>query len=109
MSDIEQALKTYKNKNYATLPIGSIQYFSDLKIPRSKRNGRTREAHMKRVNKMIDFDISMGEKDVRYHGGAPTKEEKIKAFAAANPGLNHSQIARALGVSRPTVIKWLKS
>jgi transposase-like protein len=51
----------------------------------------------------------MGEKDVRYHGGAPTKEEKIKAFAAANPGLNHSQIARALGVSRPTVIKWLKS
>ena len=27
---------------------------------------------------------------------------------AEHPEANHSEIARALGVSRPTVIKWLK-
>ena len=57
---------------------------------------------------MIDFDISMGEDDVRCHGGAPTKKDLIKSYAAEHPEANHSEIARALGVSRPTVIKWLK-
>ena len=39
--------------------------------------------------------------------GSGTKAETIRQFAQDHPGMNHSQIARALGVSRPTVIKWL--
>lgn len=105
--DVIKALEAY-DASYVTFPRHTIEELTGVDIPANKRNGRTREAHMKRVNAMIDFDISMGEKDVRYHGGAPTKEALVKAYAKAHPELNHSEIARALGVSRPTVIKWLK-
>lgn len=105
--DALDALEAY-NDSYITYPIKTITERTGIPIEKNKRNGRTREAHMKRVNAMIDFDISMGEKDVRYHGGAPTKEAQIKAYAEEHPDANHSEIARALGVSRPTVIKWLK-
>ena len=37
-----------------------------------------------------------------------TKGDLIRTYASEHPEANHSQIARALGVSRPTVIKWLK-
>ena len=33
----------------------------------------------------------------------------IRAYAREHPEANHSDIAKALDVSRPTVIKWLKS
>lgn len=36
------------------------------------------------------------------------KSERIRAYAVEHPEATHSEIARALGVSRPTVIKWLK-
>lgn len=107
-SDVVKALEAY-DASYITFPRHTIEELTGVSIPPNKRNGRTREAHMKRVNAMIDFDISMGEKDIRYHGGAPTKEAQIKAYAEAHSGANHSEIARALGVSRSTVIKWLKN
>lgn len=40
--------------------------------------------------------------------GAPEKKDLVRSFAYENRDMNHSQIARELGVSRPTVIKWLK-
>lgn len=106
-SDVVKALEAY-DASYITFPRHTIEELTGVDIPANKRNGRTREAHMKRVNAMIDFDISMGEKDVRYHGGAPTKASLVGDYAKAHPDANHSEIARALGVSRPTVIKWLK-
>ena len=39
--------------------------------------------------------------------GAPTKKQLILDYAFEHPEANHSEIARALGVSRPTVVKWL--
>lgn len=40
--------------------------------------------------------------------GAPTKADLVRSYAAGHPGESHSAVARALGVSRPTVIKWLR-
>lgn len=37
-----------------------------------------------------------------------TKADLVREYAAEHPDANHSEIARALGISRPTVIKWLK-
>ena len=45
----------------------------------------------------------------RNKDGAPTKADLVRDYALAHPDANHSEIARALGISRPTVIKWLKS
>lgn len=76
--------------------------------PSAKRNGRRRADHLAQVARPVrKAYIEAGRKDVS-GGGRPTKEKEIKAYAAAHPNANHSEIARALGVSRPTVIKWLK-
>ena len=40
--------------------------------------------------------------------GAPKKAMLVWRAAIDNPNANHSQLARIAGVSRPTVIKWLK-
>ena len=63
---------------------------------------------MTRVNSIIQRDMDNGEPDPRYHGGAPTKRDEIRAYAAEHPDASHAAIAKALGVSRTTVIKWLK-
>jgi hypothetical protein len=107
MSDIEQALKAYKNKNYATLPIGSIEYFSDLKIPRAKRNGRKQELHIKYMNNQRAFKVEMGECT---NGGRPKgsgeKKQEVYEWRQTHPDGNKSQCARDTGLSRSTVIKW---
>lgn len=40
--------------------------------------------------------------------GAPEKKDLVRSFAYEHPGMSHSEIARETGVSRPTVVKWLK-
>lgn len=104
------AISQYGDGVLHKLSLKRIERRTGIAIPRNKRTNlhRGRSAHMRRVNKIIGDDVAMGEKDPRYHGGAPTKCDIIRAYAAEHPGANHSEIARALGVSRPTVIKWLK-
>ena len=110
-SDIAQALRAYHRKGYITLPIASISYFSGLRIEPNRRNGRKQDVHLGRaraVQRFDDPDGSWRNKDGRPKGSG-TKRDMILAYAAEHPEANHSQIAKALGVSRPTVIKWLKS
>ena len=75
----------------------------------SKRNGRSQDEHLADAR---DFKFFLARRRPEVLGGRPkgsgTKEAEIKAYAAEHPDANHSQIARALGVSRPTVIKWLR-
>lgn len=86
-------------------------------MPARKRNGRALKQHMIRVNRIIDMDVADGSPDPRNRDGRPKgspnkahpKRDAILAYAEEHPEANHSQIARALGVSRPTVIKWLRS
>ena len=72
----------------------------------NKHNGRTREQHVKVMNAVRDALDPGG--DWRNKDGAPTKRDEIRAYAAEHPDASHAAIAKALGVSRTTVIKWLK-
>lgn len=106
-SDIEQALHAFRTKQYATLPINSIEYYSGLRIEKSKRSGRSQEVHLataRAVQNVLDPEGEWRNKD-----GAPTKEQLIKDYAAEHPGASQRAIAKALGVSPTTVNKWLKN
>lgn len=107
--DALKAITAYNVAHFMFMRRETLVRLSGVPMTANKRNGRTRQAHIKRVNAMIDFDISMGEKDVRYHGGAPTKQAMVEEYAAAHPDLSRRQIAQELGLSRNTVNKWLKS
>lgn len=88
-----------------------LEYRLGWEFEKSKRNGRKQYNHLH-----DEFIYDNGKKkknpcrDNRLlNAGAPTKRQLVQDYAAAHPEANHTQIAAALGVSRPTVIKWLKS
>lgn len=103
--DVEAAMRGYNE-------LGALRTRDQLENllkwsygPPAKRNGRKQKDHLERARKLQEFDYPNGE----WRHVPPTKAEKIRAYAVEHPEENHSQIARALGVSRPTVIKWLKT
>lgn len=73
----------------------------------NKHNGRPQGEHLKiaRFARDLNYDEPGGWIN---KNGAPTKCDEIRAYAAEHPDANNSEIAKALGVSRTTVIKWLK-
>lgn len=103
--DIDSALECL-DERYVTFPRRDLERLTAVSMPPNKRNGRKQVQHMavmRAIQGVTDPDGSWRNKD-----GAPKKRDAVVAYAAAHPDANHSQIARALGVSRPTVIKWLK-
>lgn len=73
----------------------------------NKHNGRPQGEHLKiaRFARDLNYDEPGGWIN---KNGAPTKRDEIRAYAAEHPDASHAAIAKVLGVSRTTVIKWLK-
>lgn len=63
--------------------------------------------HLARARTVQDFDDPGG--NWRNKDGAPTKASLVREYAAAHPDASRSAIARELGISRTTVIKWLRN
>ena len=113
-SDVEQAIHAYRNVAYATLPIGSIEYFSGLRIERNqRRKGRKQEEHLRRARALCDLDHPDGSwREGNSRKGRPNKRhpkrDAILEYAERHPGQTQREIAAALGVSKSTVNKWLR-
>ena len=83
-----------------------IERRTAVELPKNKRNGRKQDVHLARARTVQDFDDPGG--SWRNKDGAPTKADLVREYAAAHPDASHSAIARELGISRTTVIKWLR-
>ena len=103
-SDIESALECF-DWDLANTRIETVSAHVGFEITRSKRNGRTRQTHMRLLNGTNAVKRSIGEE---FATGAPTKEKLVKSYAVNHPEMSNRQIAIALGISRNTVNKWLK-
>lgn len=109
-SDVDSALECY-DERYVRFPRDDIAKLTGIPISANRRNGRPQKQHLKISRFARDLNYSDGRHWYDAGGrpkGSGTKEEAVRAYAAAHPEANHSEIARALGVSRPTVIKWLR-
>lgn len=110
--DVQDALAVYGNPVSVKLRRDKVAEKTQLPMPVNKRNGRKRSTHIAIVNNMRKFARDeLGEDSYANNGrpkGSGVKRDMIRDYAAEHPGSSHSAIARALGVSRPTVIKWLK-
>lgn len=109
VDEMHKALEAY-NESYVTFPRETISRISGIAIPTNKRNGRKQNLHLR----MARSNLAIMSDDMGFAlQGRPkesgTKADQIRAYAVGHPEANHSQIARALGVSRTTVVKWLKS
>ena len=110
--DALAAISSYGDGIIHKLRRERIERRTQIEIPANKRNGRKQATHIAIVNNMRKFARDeLGEDSYANNGrprGSGTKRDAIRAYAAEHPEKSHSEIARALGVSRPTVIKWLK-
>lgn len=105
-ADVIKALDAF-DPSYITFPRDTISLLSGIEIKANKRNYRKRSAHVAIMNAIRDIDYPNGE--WRNLSGPPTKRDLIKNCAADHPDWSHSRIAKELGVSRTTVIKWLRN
>lgn len=104
--DCDSALECY-DLRYAKFPIKDIEKITGIQIPKNKRNGRRQEAHVQVMNAMKNLKKQLGEevKEGRPQGSG-TAEQKVAEYRQLYPEANKSEVARATGLSRPTVHKW---
>lgn len=103
--DALRALDSYCD-SYTTFPRKDLEKLTNVPMPQNKRNYRKQSVHLGRARAVQFFDDPEG--NWRNKKGAPTKRDAILSYASEHPEANHSEIARALNVSRSTVIKWLR-
>lgn len=116
-SECEKAIRCFENcPDHKHFPKWWLEDLCGWDFGTQKRNGKTQKEHLQFARDWRDFKWSRRDGNWWDNAGRPKgstkdktpKGERIKAYAKKHPGANHSEIARALGVSRPTVIKWLK-
>ena len=104
--DVVSAIQVYEDRGLVTYPRNSVAHKSGItiepQIPR--RNGRKQEVHLGRIRAMQQYDDPDG--SWRNKAGAPTAQEKVAAYRDEHPEASVTEVARALGISRPTVYKW---
>lgn len=104
--DALSAIGAYYDPIIHKLTRERIERRTAIGLPKNKRNGRPQRQHIEGMNALREIDHPNG--SWRNKDGAPTKAELVREYAAAHPDANHSAIARELGISRTTVIKWLR-
>lgn len=103
-SDVDKALSFYK-PSYRYVRKKTIERMTGIKMPEHKKNGRTKEQHIKLLNLTNAARRMIGEE---FATGRPTKRDLIADYVKEHPRATQRQIAAALGVSPSTVNKWLK-
>ena len=99
------AIEAYYDPIIHKLTRDRIERRTAIELPKNKRNGRPQKQHVEVMNAVREIDHPNG--SWRNKDGAPTKADLVREYAAAHPDASHSAIARELGISRTTVIKWL--
>lgn len=74
----------------------------------NKRNGRPQALHLEGARAIQEINDKANGTCWRDGNGRKPKRDEIRAYAAEHPDASHAAIAKALGASRTTVIKWLK-
>ena len=109
-SDIDSALECLDLK-YIKFPRKDLEKITAVEMPPNKRNYQKQRDHLEEARAIRDIRQRRKGSNWWDNGnreGAPKKRDEIRAYAATHPDASHSAIAKALGVSRTTVIKWLK-
>lgn len=105
--EVYSALKMYNDRAMQT-PRQSLEHWQGWEFKPIKRNGRKRAEHLRRARavQMIDYPNGEWREGNGRPAGSGSAKEKVLQYRTEHPEANVSEVARALGVSRPTVYKW---
>lgn len=104
--DALKAIQAFDNPKYLFMRRSTLERLSGIEIPPRKRNGRTREKSLEIGRFIQNSDDPQG--SWRNKNGAPTKKELVQNYVKSHSETSVTAIALELGVSRPTVYKWMK-
>lgn len=108
--DIKSALECL-DLRFCSFSRKELESYTGVPMPPNKRNGLKQAQHLylarRRKEDMKAIGLPMKNPEGRPKGSGE-KRDLIRAYAAEHPDASHAAIAKALGVSRTTVIKWLK-
>lgn len=99
------AASSYYDETFRNLGLKAVYHMTKIAIPPNPRNKRSQKMHLARIRAMQAFDDPEGK--WRNKKGAPTAEQKVATYRAEHPDANVTEVAKALGISRTTVYKWL--
>lgn len=94
---------------YKTFPRDDIEWVSQIPIKANKRNYQPRAWHLEDMRTKKETMKKRGQTFKNPEGrpaGSGTKEDMVREYIKNHPDKNVTQIARELGVSRPTVYKY---
>ena len=97
------AIEAYYDPIIHKLTRDRIERRTAIELPKNKRNGRSQAKHLEGARAIRDINND----NWREGNGRKPKADLVREYAAAHPDASHSAIARELGISRTTVIKWL--
>lgn len=100
--EVTLALKGYNDKGNLS-PRASLEHFLGWKFDAIPRRGRTQKVHLQLARTMLKAQQDMG---LVKKPSEKSKAKLLKYFKENPNETNKSKIARILGVSRPTVIKY---
>lgn len=113
--DVKSALECL-DLRFCSFSRKELAGYTGVPMPANKRNYRPQALHLAGARAIQKVNDEFNGTNWREGNGRPKgspnkhhpKRDEIRAYAAEHPDASHSAIAKALGVSRTTVIKWLK-
>ena len=101
------AIEAYYDPIIHKLTRDRIERRTAIELPKNKRNGRKQDMHLAGARAVQEVNDRFNGTNWREGNGRKPKADLVREYAAAHPDASHSAIARELGISRTTVIKWL--
>lgn len=106
--DALSAIGAYYDPIIHKLTRERIERRTAIGLPKNKRNGRKQDVHLAGARAVQEVNDRFNGTNWREGNGRKPKADLVREYAAAHPDASHSAIARELGISRTTVIKWLR-
>lgn len=110
--EIKKAIKSGYRFDGRLTRIRKVYFADECKWKIKSNQTRNYATQAEHLEALIELKHMRAKRKPSCLGGRPvgsgTKKDAILVYAAEHPDANHSEIARALGMSRTTVIKWLK-
>lgn len=107
-SDAAAAIEAYHDGLAHRSTRGYIELKTAIQIPANKRNGRKQEVHLAGARAVQEVNDKFNGTNWRDGNGRKPKCDLIRSYAVEHPNESNVAISRALGVSRTTVVKWLR-
>jgi hypothetical protein len=103
-ADVTSALEAY-SKEYYNFTIDDIEYLTDIRIERNKRNGRKQEQHIEIMNAVRDVLYPSGS----WRGHRPSAEQRVIDYRLKNPEAKPKDCILETGLSKNTIYRWWDS